>query len=161
MYNYVLVNSNSTGKTFGEIIYEIKNENITPKIVTIITKENYQLVSLKKDLYNKILKEFNENNLHQQFLFLYTLDIFKDCNKNNFMKNMSFFFKRTIKANEILFNHDDNFGEDRSIYFVENGSFASYCNISINEIKVLFNNLNYTGLIPPDNAHEDNYYIFL
>ena len=156
VYNYVLVNSSSTGETFGEIIYEAKNEKITPRIATIITKENCQLASLKKDLYNKILKEFNENNLHQQFLFLYTLDIFKDCNKNNFMKNMSFFIKKTIKANEILFNQDDNFGEDRSIYFVESGSFTSYCNISINEIETLFNNLNYTGLIPPDDAHEDN-----
>ena len=156
VYNYVLVNSSSTGETFGEIIYESKNEKITPRIATIITKENCHLASLKKDLYNKILKEFNENNLHIQFLFLYTLDLFKDCNKNNFMKNMSFFIKRTIKANEILFNQDDNFGEDRSIYFVESGSFTSYCNISINEIEVLFNNLNYTGLIPPDDAHEDN-----
>ena len=154
VYNYVLVNSGSTGETFGEIIYEAKNGKISPRIATIITKETCHLASLKKDLYNKILKEFNENNLHQQFLFLYSLDIFKDCNKNNIMKNMSFFIKRTIKANEILFNQDDNFGENRSIYFVESGSFTSYCNISINQIEVLFNN--YIGLIPPDDAHEDN-----
>ena len=72
------------------------------------------------------------------------------------MKNMSFFIKRTIRANEILFNQDDDLGDDRSLYFVESGSFTSYCNISINEIEVLFNNLNYNGLIPSDDAHEDN-----
>ena len=156
VYNYVLVNSSTTGETFGEIIYEGKQEKINPRIATIITKENCHFASLKKNLYNKILKEFNENNLHHQFLFLYSLDIFKDCNKNTFMKNMSFFIKRTIRANEILFNQDDNFGEDRSIYFVENGTFTSYCNISINDIEALFNNLNYVGLILPDDAHEDN-----
>ena len=72
------------------------------------------------------------------------------------MKNMSFFIKRTIKANEVLFNQDDDLGDDRSLYFVESGSFSSYCNISINEIEVLFKNLNYNGLIPSDDAHEDN-----
>ena len=157
VYNYVLVNSNSTGDTFGDIIYEIsKFEEVNPRIATVISKENCHLATLKRSLYNKILREFNENNLHHQFLFLYSLDIFKDCNKNTFMKNMSFFIKRTVRSNEILFNQDDNFGEDRSIYFVESGSFTSYCNISINEIEILFNNLNYVGLIPPDDAYEDN-----
>ena len=35
------------------------------------------------------------------------------------MKNMPFFIKRTIQANEILFNQDDNFGEDLSIYLIK------------------------------------------
>ena len=157
VYNYVLVNSNSTGESFGEFIYEsAKYDEINPRIATVITKEICQLATLKREFYNKILKEFNENNLHQQFLFLYSIDLFKDCNKNNLMKNMSFFIKRTIRANEILFNQDDNLGDDRSLYFVESGSFTSYCNISINDIEVLFNNLNYNGLIPSDDAHEDN-----
>ena len=157
VYNYVLVNSNSTGESFGEFIYEnTKYDEINPRIATVITKEICHLATLKRELYNKILKEFNENNLHLQFLFLYSIDLFKDCNKNNFMKNMSFFIKRTIRANEILFNQDDDLGDDRSLYFVESGSFTSYCNISINEIEVLFNNLNYNGLIPSDDAHEDN-----
>ena len=156
VYNYVLVNSASPGDTFGEIIYEGKYDKVNPRVATVITKENCHLASLKKNFYGIILKEFNKNNLHHQFLFLYSLDIFKDCNKNTFMKNMSFFIKRTIQANEILFNQDDNFGEDRSIYFVESGSFSSYCNISLNDIETLFNNLNYVGLIPPDDAHEDN-----
>ena len=156
VYNYVLVNSASVGETFGEIIYEGKYDKVNPRVATIITKENCHLATLKKNLYGRILKEFNKNNLHHQFLFLYSLDIFKDCNKNTFMKNMSFFIKRTIQANEILFNQDDNFGEDRSIYFVESGLFSSYCNISLNDIETLFNNLNYVGLIPPDDAHEDN-----
>ena len=156
VYNYVLVNSASVGETFGEIIYEGKYDKVNPRVATIITKENCHLATLKKNLYGRILKEFNKNNLHHQFLFLYSLDIFKDCNKNTFMKNMSFFIKRTIQANEILFNQDDNFGEDRSIYFVESGLFSSYCNISLNDIETLFNNLNYVDLIPPDDAHEDN-----
>ena len=157
VYNYVLVNTSSTGDVFGEIIYESnKREEGSPRISTIITHENCQFATLKRSLYNKILKEMNENNLHQRFLFLYSLDLFKDCNKNTFMKNIAFFIKRTFRANEILFNQDDNLGEDRSIYFVESGSFTSFCNISINEIEALFNNLNYTGIIPPDDAHEDN-----
>ena len=157
VYNYVLVNSKATGESFGEIIYESsKQEEIIPRISTIIAKENCHFASLKKDLYNKILKEFNENHLHQQFLFLYSLDLFKDCNKNSFMKNMSFFIKRTIRANEILFYQDDNLGDNRSLYFVESGSFISYCNISLNDIEILFNNLNYVGIIPQDDAHEDN-----
>ena len=156
VYNYVLVNSNSTGETFGEMIYESnKSDEISPRLATIISKENCHFATLRRELYNKILKEFNANNLHQQFAFLYSLDLFKDCNKNTLMKNMSFFIKRTIRANEVLFNQDDN-GKDRSIYFVESGSFNSYCNISINDIEVLFNNLNYNGLILPDDAHEDN-----
>ena len=157
VYNYVLVNSKSTGETFGEIIYESnKQEELMPRIATIISKENCHFASLKKDLYNRILKEFNENHLYHQFLFLYSLDLFKDCNKHSFMKNMSFFIKRTIRANEILFYQDDNLGDSRSLFFVESGSFISYCNISLNEIEILFNNLNYEGIIPPDDAHEDN-----
>ena len=70
VYNYVLVNSNSTGESFGEFIYESnKLEEISPRIATVITKEICHFATLKRDLYNKILKEFNENNLHQQFLF--------------------------------------------------------------------------------------------
>ena len=156
VYNYVLVNSNTVGETFGEIIYEGKHEKVNPRIGTIIAKENCHLASLKKNFYSTILKEFNKNNLHHQFLFLYSLDVFKDCNKNTFMKNMSFFIKRTIRTNEVLFSQDDNLGEDRSIYFVESGTFTSYCNVSINDIEALFNNLNYVGIIPPDDAHEDN-----
>ena len=157
VYDYVLVNSHATGDTFGEMIYESpKSEEVNPRIATIISKENCHFATLKKELYHKILKQFNENNLQQQFLFLYSIDIFKDCNKNSFMKNMSFFIKRTIRANEILFSQEDSVGNDRSIYFVESGQLFSYSNISLNEIENLFNNLNYKGLILPDDAHEDN-----
>ena len=157
VYNYVMVNSLSSGESFGDIIYETnKQDVISPRISTIISKENCHFATLKKDLYNKILKEFNENNLYLQFLFLYSLDIFKDCNKNIFMRNMSFFIKRTIRANEILFNQDDDLGDDRSIFFIESGSFSSYCYKSINDIEILFKNLNYDGIIQPDDAHEDN-----
>ena len=73
VYNYVLVNSNSTGDTFGDIIYEIsKFEEVNPRIATVISKENCHLATLKRSLYNKILREFNENNLHHQFLFLFS-----------------------------------------------------------------------------------------
>ena len=157
VYNYVLVNTNVTGESFGEMIYEKNRQDmIIPRIATVISKENCHFATLKKELYNKLLKEFNENNLYRQFLFLYSLDIFKDCNQNKFMKNMSFFIKRTIRANEILFNQDDNLGDNRSIYFVASGSFISYCYISINDIEILFKNMNYGCLIPPDDAYEDN-----
>ena len=120
VYNYVLVNTNVTGESFGEMIYEKNRQDmIIPRIATVISKENCHFATLKKELYNKLLKEFNENNLYRQFLFLYSLDIFKDCNQNKFMKNMSFFIKRTIRANEILFNQDDNLGDNRSIFSLQ------------------------------------------
>ena len=163
VYHYVLVNTLCTGETFGEMSNESikkdeKRENInSQRISTIIPRENCHLASLKKILYNKILKEINENNLYQQFTFLFSLDLFKDCNKNNFMKNyINFFIKKVYRSNEIVFSQDEDLGEDRSIYFIEEGSFSSYCKMSVNDIEILFNNLHYDGLIPEDDAHEDN-----
>ena len=158
VYHYVLVNTIYSGETFGEISNDsIKKKNSNQRIATIITRENSHLASLKKSLYNKILKEINENNLHQQLTFLFSLDLFKDCNKNNFMKNyISFFIKKSFRVNEIVFKQDEDLGEDRSIYFIVDGAFSSYCNTSVNDIQILFNNLHYEGLIPEDDAHEDN-----
>ena len=158
VYHYVLVNTIYTGDTFGETSNDSVKKNVpNQRLATIITKENSHLASLKRSLYNKILKEINENNLHQQLAFLFSLSLFKDCNKNNFMKNyINFFIKKTFRANEIVFNQDEDLGEDRSIYFIEGGTFSSYCNMSVNDIESLFNNLHYEGLIPEDDAHEDN-----
>ena len=158
VYHYVLVNTISSGDTFGETSNEsMKKGDPNLRIATIIARENSDLASLKKYLYNKILKEINENNLHQQLSFLFSLKLFKECNKNNFMKNyLNFFIRKTFRANEILFNQDENLGDDRSIYFIEEGAFSSYCNMSVNDIEILFNSLNYEGLIPVDDAHEDN-----
>lgn len=158
VYHYVLVNTLCSGEAFGEISNEsIRKVENNQRIATIITREDSHFASLKKSQYNKILKEINENILHQQLTFLFSLDLFKDCNRNNFMKNyISFFIKRTYRANEIVFNQDDDLGEDRSIYFIQNGTFSSYCHSSINEIENLVNNLHYDGLIPEDDAHEDN-----
>ena len=158
VYHYVLVNTLYSGEAFGEISNEsIRKDVINQRIATIITRDNSHLASLKKIQYNKILKEINDNIFHQKLSFLFSLDLFKDCNKNNFMKNyLSFFIKKTYRANETLFNQDDDLGEDRSIFFIVDGSFSSFCNTSINEIEVLFNNLHYDGLIPIDDAHEDN-----
>ena len=158
VYHYVLVNTIYSGETFGETSNESnKKDDSNLRIATIISRENSDLASLKKYLYNKILKEINENNLNQQISFLFSLKLFKECNKNNFIKNyVNFFIKRTFRANEIVFNQDDNLGDDRSIYFIEYGAFSSYCNMSVNDIQILFNNLHYEGLIPEDDAHEDN-----
>ena len=158
VYHYVLVNTICSGETFGEISNEInKKSDSNQRISTIITRENSHLASLKRSLYNKILKQINENNLHQQLTFLFSLELFKECNKNNFMKNyINFFIKKTFRANEIVFNQDDDLGEDRSIYFIEEGTFSSHCNMSLNDIEILFSNLHYDGLIPKDYAHEDN-----
>ena len=158
VYHYVLVNTINSGETFGEISNETsKKENLNKRIATIITRENSHLGSLKRILYNKLLKEINENNLEQQLTFLFSLDLFKDCNKTNFMKNyISFFIKRTFRANDILFHQNDDLGDDRSIYFIAEGAFSSYCYMSLNDLKLLFNNLHYDGLIPEDEAHEDN-----
>ena len=158
VYHYVLVNTLYSGEAFGEISNEsIRKVENNQRIATIITREDSHFASLKKLKYNKILKEINENILHQQLAFLFSLDLFKDCNKNNFMKNyISFFIKRTYRANEIVFNQDDDLGEDRSIYFIQNGTFSSFCHSSVNEIENLVNNLHYDGLIPEDDAHEDN-----
>ena len=160
VYHYVVVNTICSGETFGEISNEpIKKDDAhsNQRIATIITRENSHLASLKKYLYNKILKEIHENNVHQQLTFLFSLDIFKNCNKNNFMKNyISFFIKKSFRVNEIVFKQDEDLGEDRSIFFIVDGSFSSYCNASVNDIETLFNNLHYEGLIPEDDAHEDN-----
>ena len=158
VYHYVLVNTLYSGEAFGEISNEsIRKVENNQRIATIITRDNSHFASLKKLQYNKILKEINENILHQQLTFLFSLDLFKDCNRNNFMKNyISFFIKRTYRANEIVFNQDDDLGEDRSIYFIQNGTFSSFCHSSVNEIENLVNNLHYDGLIPEDDAHEDN-----
>ena len=160
VYHYVLVNTICSGETFGEISNEpIKKDqsHSNQRIATIITRENCHLASLKKSLYNKILKEIHENNLHQQLTFLFSLDLFKNCNKNNFMKNyMSFFIKKNFRVNEIVFKQDEDLGEDRSIYFIEDGAFSSYCHASVNDIEALFNKMHYDGLIPEDDAHEDN-----
>ena len=158
VYHYVLVNTLYSGESFGEISNEaIKKNDSNQRISTIITRENSHLASLKRSLYNKILKQINENNLHQQLTFLFSLEIFKNCNKNNFMKNyINFFIKKTFRSNEIVFNQDDDLGEDRSIYFIEEGTFSSYCKMSLNDIEILFKNLHYDGLIPEDYAHEDN-----
>ena len=161
--HYVLVNTLCSGEGFGEMSNESikrsskKDDKINLRIATIIPRENSHLASLKKFQYNKILKEINENNLYQQLTFLFSLDIFKECNKNNFMKNyINFFIKKVYRANEIVFSQEEDLGEDRSIYFIEEGSFSSYCNMSVNDIEILFNNLHYDGLIPEDDAHEDN-----
>jgi len=158
IYHYVLVNTINSGETFGEISNEtIKKGNSNQRIATIITRENSHLASLKRILYNKILKEINENNLHQQLTFLFSLELFKECNKNIFLSNyISFFIKRTFRANDIVFHQNDDLGEDRSIYFIAEGSFFSYCNMSVNDVELLFNDLHYEGLIPKDDAHEDN-----
>ena len=146
-----------SGETFGETSNESIKKDLNQRIATIITRENSHLASLKRINYNKILKEINENNLHQQLNFLFSLNLFKDCNKNNFMKNyISFFIKKTFRANEIVFCQDEDLGEDRSIYFIAEGSFSSYCNMSVKDIENLFTNLHYEGLIPEDDAHEDN-----
>ena len=157
VYHYVLVNTIYSGETFGETSNESIKKDLNQRIATIITRENCHLASLKRSNYNKILKEINENNLHQQLTFLFSLNLFKDCNKNNFMKNyISFFIKKTFRSNEIVFSQDEDLGEDRSIYFIAEGSFSSYCNMSVKDIENLFTNLHYEGLIPEDDAHEDN-----
>ena len=157
VYHYVLVNTIYSGETFGETSNESIKKDLNQRIATIITRENSHLASLKRINYNKILKEINENNLHQQLTFLFSLNLFKDCNKNNFMKNyISFFIKKTFRANEIVFSQDESLGEDRSIYFIAEGSFSSYCNMSVKDIENLITNLHYEGLIPEDDAHKDN-----
>ena len=73
------------------ILWKAENNQ---RIATIITREDSHFALLKKFQYNKILKEINENILHQQLAFFFSLDLFKDCNKNNFMKNYISFLLR-------------------------------------------------------------------
>lgn len=154
---YFIANEMSSGDKFGEMMTDIHNNNIlNTRVMTIITKEDCDFGTLDKISYNKCLKEVSEKMRKSKLNFLLQMEIFKNCNKNLFMKNFcNFFTKKILHSQDTLFEEGADSESGRIIYMIRDGEISTFCRKSIDDVHYLMNILGYSSLLQTEDSEDD------
>ena len=125
--NYFIAESLSNGEKFGDEIYDnnfYNDEDL--RVETVITSVDTDLAYLPKNIYSEILKETNEKSKREKMNFLLGLNVFKNNDKNNNLRNFTNYFKQKIcKYKEILYYENAPYENNHFIYFIQNGEFET------------------------------------
>ena len=126
-----LMGSYGEGFSFGELSL-IRNEkrNATIKCSNEDNNKYTVLLSIGKESYNRALKEYQEKKLLKDIEnFIKTYPFCKNFTKENMISLFNCLNKINLEKGEYLFHQND---EDTNLYFITNGKFEVYTEISLN-----------------------------
>ena len=126
-----LMGSYGEGFSFGELSL-IRNEkrNATIKCSNEDNNKYTLLLSIGKESYNRALKEYQEKKLLKDIEnFIKTYPFCKNFTKENMISLFNCLNKINLEKGEYLFHQND---EDTNLYFITNGKFEVYTEISLN-----------------------------
>ena len=126
-----LMGSYGEGFSFGELSL-IRNEkrNATIKCSNEDNNKYTVLLSIGKESYNRALKEYQEKKLLKDIENLIkTYPFCKNFTKENMISLFNCLNKINLEKGEYLFHQND---EDTNLYFITNGKFEVYTEISLN-----------------------------
>ena len=136
IYSYFEVINLTHGDFFGEIA--LQNENLK-RTATIISKEDCVFGTLTSEAYNMNIKNIQTKIRRNNIRFLLSFNVFKDLSWNIFANNFFNFFKlRRFNHNDIIIKQGFPIND---IYFVKEGEFEVYANMSNLEIEEYLLNL--------------------
>ena len=126
-----LMGSYGEGFSFGELSL-IRNEkrNATIKCSNEDNNKYTVLLSIGKESYNRALKEYQEKKLLKDIEnFIKTYPFCKNFTKENMISLFNCLNKINLEKGDYLFHQND---EDTNLYFITNGKFEVYTEISLN-----------------------------
>ena len=136
IYSYFEVINLFSGDFFGEIA--LQNDNLK-RTATIISKEDCVFGTLTSEAYNMNIKSIQTKIRRNNIRFLLSFNVFKDLSWNIFANNFFNFFKlRRFNHNDIIIKQGSPIND---IYFVKEGGFEVYANMSNLEIEEYLLNL--------------------
>ena len=136
IYSYFEVINLFSGDFFGEIA--LQNDNLK-RTATIISKEDCVFGTLTSDAYNMNIKSIQTKIRRNNIRFLLSFNVFKDLSWNIFANNFFNFFKlRRFNHNDIIIKQGSPIND---IFFVKEGEFEVYANMSNLEIEEYLLNL--------------------
>ena len=134
--NYLEVNTIKPFHIFGELALNSRDKKRT---ATIISKTQCYFGILDRKIYDSYLKVAQIKSRIRNILYFTEGPLFKGLSPSIFLNELFYFIeKKNIIKGKALFNR----GEKRNkIYFVENGAFELGCNITLEQMSNIMNEL--------------------
>ena len=137
IFKYYISQKLTQGNFFGEMYTDsLYNNDNNRRIETAITSEKCDFGILNKIGFNDLLLDTYEKGRKDLLEYLLNINVFKNFNLSQFMKNFTKIFEyQKIEYKECLFNQNDIISnEEHYIYFIVDGYFNSYSNLSISDM---------------------------
>ena len=137
IFKYYISQKCSQGNFFGEMYADSSyNNDNNRRIETAITNEKCDFGVLNKISFNELLLDTYEKGRKDLLEYLLNINVFKNFNLSQFMRNFTKIFEyQKIEYKECLYNQNDIISnEDHYIYFIVDGFFDSYSNLSISDM---------------------------
>ena len=128
--NLELMGKYSEGFSFGEIsLITQSTRNATIKCSEDNNNKKTILLSIGKESYNKAIKEFQDKKLIKDIEnFIKDYPFCKDLTKENMISLFNCLTKKNLEKGDYLFKQND---EDFNLYFIINGKFEVFSQISL------------------------------